>query len=454
MRQFLRQIEQAGQLTRVAVKVDPCLELATIVDQVCKRRGGGPALLFERVEGTQLAVAANLFGAEDRVSLALGGERLDRLVARFAADLRDCATCEPRQALARLTSMPSALSTLASQPEWQRDGRRVDSLMSLPMLTAWPGDGGAYLTLAQIYTRHPEGGPLNCGMYRVQIHDGTTATIRCRQGSGADLHLQAWWERGLAMPVAIALGGPPMLTWAAGIPLPEGVDEISFCGYLSGRPLCMAGCDGSDLQVPASAEIVIEGTIAPGAVRPEGPFGNHTGGYDAVAAAPEVKVQSVGLRRNAICPWTLVGPPPMENIQLARVTAGLFLPVVQMVVPSVRALYLPAEGIYHRAALITVDRSEDRSFAELARQLWGTLLLNGARLLVVGVDDHDPADPKAVFWRLLNRVDWARDLLVVDGKLAIDARRLPVGGPVCADPAILARVMARWDDYRIDNARQ
>jgi 4-hydroxy-3-polyprenylbenzoate decarboxylase len=232
--------------------------------------------------------------------------------------------------------------------------------------------------------------------------------------------------------------------------LPEGVEEAAFCGYLTGQPLAMSACQSSDLLVPASAEVVIEGVIEPGAARAEGPFGNHTGSYDSDAAAPLLQVLSVHSRNEAIYPWTLVGPPPMENLQLARATARLFLPLVRLEVPTVSELYMPAEGIYHRAALVTVAPGETRPFGELAQLLWGTLLLQGSRLLVVAAADHDPHDPAAVFWRVLNRVDWRRDLLVADGRLAIDARRLPVGAPVHSDPETMAKVLARWPEYRIE----
>jgi 4-hydroxy-3-polyprenylbenzoate decarboxylase len=232
--------------------------------------------------------------------------------------------------------------------------------------------------------------------------------------------------------------------------LPEGIEEAAFCGYLTGQPLAMSACQSSDLQVPASAEVIIEGVIEPGAVRPEGPFGNHTGSYDGDVAAPLLRVVSVHGRDGAIYPWTLVGPPPMENLQLARATARLFLPLVKLELPTVRELHMPAEGIYHRAALVTVDPGEARPFVELACLLWGTLLLQGSRLLVVAAADHDPRDAAAVFWRVLNRVDWKRDLLVKDGCLAIDARRLPAGAPVHGDPETMAKVLARWSEYRID----
>lgn len=450
LRSFLQLLEQADQLHRVPAAVVPQLELATIVDRVSKGSGRGRALLFENVIGSGQPVVANLFGRLERVGWALGTSDLKGLSEQLAGDLR--ATGEPGGdlALKSLTRQPAWQPVIDSRPAWREVDHGTVGLDLLPPVTAWPGDGGPFLTLAQVYTRHPEDGALNCGMYRIQRQDRFAATVRCRPGSGAAGHLAAWHRRGQGMPVAVVLGGPPALIWAAGAPLPEGVEEAAFCGYLTGRHLAMSDCQTSDLQVPARAEIVIEGVIMPGEMAAEGPFGNHSGSYDRAAAAPLMRVLSVHARHGAIYPWTLVGPPPMENIQLARATERLFLPLVQMALPSVRKLHMPSEGIFHRCALVTVDPDEGRPLPEIARTLWNTLLLKGARLLVVGVDDHDPRDPAAVFWRVLNRTEWQHDLLIENGQLAIDARRLPAGEPVRSDPGVLAKVLGRWHEYGLD----
>jgi 4-hydroxy-3-polyprenylbenzoate decarboxylase len=447
---FVRLLEQADQLARISVMVDPHLELATIVDRVSKGEGQGRALLFEQVRGCRMAVAANLFGTPERIAWALGTTDLAGLAERLERAVCSSGAGTANAALRALTAARQWQPVTVSDPPCRAVDHSNVGLALLPTIQAWPGDGGGYLTLAQIYTRHPDGGALNCGMYRIHCQGAHYATIRCRAGSGAARHLAAWHQRGLSMPVAVSLGGPPALTWAAGAPLPDGVEEASFCGLLTGQRVAMSSCQGSDLQFPAGAEVVIEGLVEPGAVAAEGPFGNHTGSYDHDPAAPLLRVLSVHARHDALCPWTLVGPPPMENLQLARATERLFLPLVRYDLPSVRQLYMPSQGIMHRAALITVDPDETRPLADFAALLWQTPLLQGARLLVVGVADHDPHDAAAVFWRVLNRVDWARDLLVLDGRLAVDARRLPPGPAVCSDPAVLAKVLARWRDYRID----
>ena len=201
--------------------------------------------------------------------------------------------------------------------------------------------------------------------------------------------------------------------------------------------------------MPASAEVVIEGILPPGLTRREGPFGNHTGSYDAEQEAPVMQVLGVYCRRDAIFPWTLVGPPPKENVVMARAAISLLLPLVQMSVPTVRQLHMPDTGIFHRVAFVNLDRNEIRPLAEIANRLWSTELLRGSRLLVLAADDHDAGDPAALFWRVINRVDWHRDLLIAGGQLAVDARRLP-SKAVAADPRVLERVVQRWSDYRID----
>jgi 4-hydroxy-3-polyprenylbenzoate decarboxylase len=447
---FLHLLEQADQLARVPVEVDPYLELATIVDRVCKGEGQRRALLFERVRGSSLAVAANLFGTPERVAWALGTTDLAALADHLECAVRSCGAATAAPALQMVMAAPQWQPVTVSDPPCREVDHSSKGLALLPSILAWPGDGGGYLTLAQVYTRHPDGGALNCGMYRIQCQGAHHATIRCRAGRGGASHVAAWHQRELSMPVAVTLGGPPALTWAAGAPLPEGVEEASFCSFLTGQRMAMTNCQASDLQVPAGAEVVIEGFVDPGAVAGEGPFGNHTGSYDRDPAAPLLRVLSVHARRDALCPWTLVGPPPMENLQWARATELLFLPLVRYDLPAVRQLYMPNEGIMHRAALITVDPDETRPLADLAAMLWQTPLLQGARLLVVGAADHDPRDAAAVFWRVLNRVDWSRDLLVLDGRLVVDARRLPSGTAVSSDSAVVARVLARWRDYRID----
>ena len=448
LRTFLSQLEQAKQLARVAVEVDPYLELAAIVDRTVKSKDRGPGLLFEKVRGAESPVAANLFGTDTRLSLALGVAKLSDLTGRLAADLAATAKARPTQALGELLECADQAGPSGQSAYWLHTSSEGVTLDHLPAIVAWPGDGGAYLTLPQVYTRDPETGALNCGMYRVQKHEAMKATIRFRQGSDGMRHLSAWHARGKALPVAVALGGPPVLTWAASLPLPSGICEIAFSRYLAGSAVEMSSCQTSDLLAPTRAEIVIEGEIPPGAWRRDGPFGNHTGWYDIEEHAPEMQVNKVYVRTDAVFPWTLVGPPPQENVAMARAAFTVLLPLVQMAVPSVRQLYMPDEGIFHGVAFITLDAEDERQLTVVAEQLWETHLLKGARLLVLGGEDQDAHDPSSVFWRVLNRTNWKQDLLIAGERLAVDARRMR--GPVvrCA-PQVATQVERRWTEYSI-----
>ena len=449
LHEYLQMLESAGWLVRVPAEVDPQLELATIVDRVIKSPDGGKALFFEKVCGTHMPVAANLLATTEGIALALGVENLQGLTEELKRNLAATGEVAPAKALAKLVKAAEWQPVISTMPDWLSAAGKLDML---PRIKAWPGDGGAYLTLPQVYSRHPAIGTLNCGMYRVQLHGPDTATIRFRPGSDAAGQLAAWHARGEAMPVAVALGGPPVLTWLAGMALPAEVPEVAFAGYLSRRPLQMSPCRHSDLLVPASAEVVIEGTIPPGLTRREGPFGNHTGSYDVEQSAPVMQVLTVHCRRDAIFPWTLVGPPPKENVAMAKAATALLLPLVQMAVPSVRRLHMPDSGIFHRVAFVNLDLNEERPLAAIAEELWSTELLRGSRLLVLGADDHDAGDPAAVFWRMINRVDWSRDLLVVEDRLVVDARRLQ-GTAVAADPSVVNKVLKRWSDYHIDDSQ-
>jgi len=446
---FISLLEQADELVRVPALVDPHLELAAVIDRVCKGAARRRALLFEQVKGSELPVAANLFGTPQRVAWALGTTDLTGLAERLAGDLAATGAGDAAGALARLLGDPAWQPELHPSAAWLEHDGTARGFEQLPALQAWPGDGGRYLTLGQVFTKHPETDELNCGMYRVQLLDRTTAALNCRPGSDAEAHLAAWHARGQAAPVAIALGGPPALTWAAGVPLPPGAAEAALVGYLTGRPLAVTRVPASDLFVPTSAEVVILGEVRPGETAAEGPFGNHTGRYVPAAHVPRLRLSRIYRRARAICPYTLVGPPPMEDLALAAVTAQLLLPLLQYDHPWVEDVHLPREGIFHRAGLVAV-RDRERPLAELAPLLWRSRLLRDARLLVLLDAAVDLRQPAEVYWRAVNCPDWSRHLLVDGGRLVIDARRPKGSRAVAPDPAVLERVLSRWHEFNLD----
>lgn len=447
LQQFITALEQADELARVASPVDPHLEVAAIVNAVCKGRGRNVALLFENVTGHVLPLAANLFGTDSRIELALGSGALSALPDRLRRDLAAAdESCAVRALQAVVSKAPTRALYVDSAACFATDGTG-GGLGALPALQCWPGDGGRYLTLGQVFTCHPETQACNCGMYRVQLLDNDRALLRCHAGSGGAQHLDAWRARGEAMPVAIALGGPPMMTWLAGVSLPGEIAEADFAGYLRGRAVNMARCRDTRLAVPASAEIVIEGLVHPNEEFVEGPFGNHTGWYAPASPAPVVQVERISMRVGAVYPCTVVGPPPMENIHLAELAGRTLLPLLQFDHPWVADLHMPPEGIYHRAAMVAVAEDCPPSVEAIAEALWCSALLKNSRLLVL-LDRGAPLmDRGEIYWRLINSKAWPAIGHLYGERLVIDARTPPGVERVVADRHIEQQVMQRWQEY-------
>ncbi|OEU60000.1 MAG: hypothetical protein BA870_04395, partial [Desulfuromonadales bacterium C00003094] len=322
-------------------------------------------------------------------------------------------------------------------------------LCQLPALHCWPGDGGRFLTQPLVFTRDPETGRGNCGMYRVQLFGRDEATLRWRPDSGGARHQAAWADRREAMPVAIVLGGDPAAIYAACAPLPDGADELALAGWLRRRPLATMPCLTNELAVPATAEFVIEGLVEPGARRMEGPFGNHRGGYDPAAPAALLRVTAITHRQNPLFPATITGPPPMESGYLAKLSERLSLALLQVDFPQIVDINMPMETIFHGVTLLAVRRQRDGDIAQLARDLWGRKPFNGAKLLLFVDEETDVQDARGCFWRAINRVDAQRDLLRDGQRLAIDATGL-TGKPLILDPAVKALICRRWAEYGLD----
>jgi 4-hydroxy-3-polyprenylbenzoate decarboxylase len=446
LQSYIAQLEKIDDLVRISVTVDPHLEVATIIDRVCKGESGRRALLFENVKEAKLSLAANLFGSQQRMAMALGVTDVEALAERLRMDLMLSTEKHSGRALAQLTrDCPS--DTMSSEDASCFGIDITDQGFGvLPALQAWPGDGGRYLTLGQIFTRHPETGQLNCGMYRVQIVDHQTALIRFHRGSGGGVHLEAWHGRKEPMPVAVVLGGPPALTWCAGVSLPDDVSEIEFISYLSEWPLAITQCPATGLSVPSTAEIVIEGYILPGEEQDEGPFGNHTGYYDSASPAPIFRVKCAHMKEGAIYPCTVVGPPPMENIYLAQAALSVMLPLLQHDYPWVVDVHMPLEGIYHRAAMVVVD-AHGKSMAEIGKTLWQSRLLRNASLIVLFDKDCDLFDAANSYWRIINSGSWQNTVLIDDNKMIIDARRMSSKSRVRLDQITVSQVLKRWPDF-------
>jgi 4-hydroxy-3-polyprenylbenzoate decarboxylase len=443
---FINHLEEVDELLRVKASVDPHLETAAIINQVCKGAGNKRALLFENVKGSEIPLVANLFGSQQRVAMALGVNDIAQLAKRLREDLSFSNEKNSAQALAKLAQNSNSETVCSNIAPCFAIDVSAQGLEALPALQSWPDDGGRYLTLGQIFTSDPDNGQQNCGMYRIQILAKHTALIRCHPGSGGGSHMAAWHARGKAMPVAIVLGGPPVLTWCAGISLPESVSEIEFAGYLTGQSISMTKCQGSDLCVPSNAEIVIEGHILPGEEQLEGPFGNHTGYYVPASPAPVVRVKSVYMREGAVYPCTVVGPPPMENMYLAQAAERLLLPLLQHDYPWIVDIHMPLAGIYHRAAMVAVDAA-NMPVEEISKALWQSMLLRNSRLIVLLDKDCDLHQRSNVYWRVINADSWTKSVWMDGDKIVVDARRSPQKPVVRPDRNTLNKVMKRWQEF-------
>jgi len=408
LQKFINHLEATGRLKRVKDQVDPYLEIAGIVNRACKDSVDNCALLFEKVKGSSLPLVANSFGSMHRTATALGVDRVETLANKLKVDLQGSPEKDSGQALLGLTQAAGKVQHLDDRylPPYVTCGKGLDDL---PVLHSWPEDGGRYITMGQTFTQDPDSKKQNCGMYRLQVVDEETALIRFHPGSGGGAHMQAWHAYGMAMPIAIVLGGPPALTWCAGLSLPSGVTEID-----------LVSCRHSDLLVPANAEIVIEGMVSPGDISDEGPFGNHTGYYSEVSPAPVVKIQSVYRKERAVYPCTVVGPPPMENVYLAQANERILLALLQHDLPWVVDVHLPLEGIYHRAALVSIDEYGETA-AEINQSLRQSKLLKNARLIILLDKDCDLHDIRQVYWQVINADCWERNELF-EGRM-IDARK-------------------------------
>ncbi len=415
LREWIRVLRDSGELVEVDAEVDPYLEITEISDRVMK--AGGPAVLFRNVRGSALPVLINQFGSERRMARGLGGEDLDQIAARIA----HIAEMQPPQGLMDKVKALGTLKDLASLgtksvrsgpcQEVVLRGDEVD-LDLLPILTCWPGDGGPFVTLPLVFSHDPHTGSRNCGMYRVQKVDRNTCIMHWQVHKDGRRHLLNSDGR---VPVAVAIGTDPAVTYSATAPLPPALDEMMFAGFLRGERVEMVQAVSQDIEVPAHAEVVLEGYVDATDIRDEGPFGDHTGFYTPVDRYPAFHVTALTMRRDAIYSTTIVGMPPMEDYWLGKATERLFLPLIRMTLPDLVDMNLPLEGIFHNCAIVSVRKRYPGHAKTLINAVWGLGLLSLSRCVIVVDADIDVHDVSQVAFRAFSNVDAKRDVLIVDG---------------------------------------
>ena len=475
---FVRDLEKAGELVRVTAPVDPRLEVTGIVQRVVREQG--PALLFENPTRGRMPLLINLFGTTSRMCRALGVNDLDDIGDRIADLLKPEVPhgfSGFRDALgkaAQLRVLPPKHVKNAPCQDVLLEGDDVD-LDLLPGLFSWPGDGGVFLNLGLTHTKHPETGARNLGMYRLQKQDSRTVSLHWQIHKDSTSHAAIAERRGERLPVAIAFGCPPAVTYAASAPLPADIDEYLFAGFLQRERVDMVDCVSVPLQVPANAQVVLEGWVEPGERLPEGPFGDHTGFYTPVEPFPYLRVETMTMRKDPIFQTIVVGRPPQEDGPLGKATERIFRPLIRLSVPEIVDYDLPEAGVFHNCAIVSIDKRFPKHAHKVMNAIWGAGLLSLSKLIVVVDADCDVHDYRDVAWRAFGNVDYSRDVVHMTGpvdhldhssyeqfyggKLGIDAtakwategyRR--AGGwpePCVLDPATHALVARRWREYGI-----
>jgi 4-hydroxy-3-polyprenylbenzoate decarboxylase len=470
LREWIALLEREGELARVAVEVDPHLEVTEIVDRTVK--AGGPALLFERPKGAEHSLLINQFGTERRMCLAFGVERLDDVAARLA----DVLEMQPPEGLAAKVRGLKTLKSIAdSRPKSVRHGVSQEivlrgdevDLARLPIQTAWPGDAGPFITLPAVITLDPRNGNRNVGMYRMQVLGPRSTAMHWQLHK--DGRADYLFTEG-RMEVAVALGLDPITAYSASAPLPKHIDELMVAGFLRGEPVELVKGVTVDLEVPANAEIVLEGYIDKDELTEEGPFGDHTGYYTPAEQFPVFNVTAVTMRRDAIYPSIVVGKPPQEDAWLGKATERIFLPAVKLTVPEIVDYDLPVAGAFHNLAIVSIKKAFPGHARKVMNAIWGLGMLSLTKGIVIvdeHVDVHDYAqvmfyvganvDPKrdvVIGEGPLDHLDHAPTLQFLGGKIGIDATaKGPLEGTrewppeIEMSPEIRALVDRRWSEY-------
>lgn len=469
---YLQMLEQRGELHRVNVQADPVLEITEIADRTVKSEG--PALLFERPAGARFSLAVNLFGTAQRACFALGVESFDEVARRIERmipagpltgftdklklfwDLRELKNIQPK--------------TVRTAPS-QQVVEREPNLHDLPVLHCWPKDAGRFITLPLVVTRHPETGMQNTGMYRMQVIDEKRALMHWHLHHDGAVHHRLWSEKGRDTEAAVALGCDPATMYSATAPLPPGLDEMLFAGFLRNSPVEMVKAKTVDLMVPAHAEFILEGTVSACTTMLEGPFGDHTGFYSGADQYPVFTLKAITRRNNPVYPATIVGRPPMEDYYLGKATERFFLPLIKLQLPEITDINFPAEGVFHNCVLVSIRKHYPGHARKIASALWGMGQMMFTRTIVVFDADVDVQDCSHAAWVAFSNVDPERDLFFTKGpldvldhsapvpiygsKLGIDAtRKLPAEGharewpeAITMDEATRDLVTRRWSEY-------
>jgi len=431
LRDFIRKLEKERELKRISIEVDPVLEIAEFADRSVK--SGGPALLFERPKGYKIPVLINSYANFRRMELALEVDSVEE-VARRISEYLEMRMPEgligKLKMLPKLAEMGAFFSKIVTKGPCQEvikhDGF---SLFDYPVLQCWPEDAGRFITLPMVFSRNPDTGKRNCGCYRMQIYDDRTAGMHWQtHKQGAEHYRRMLAQSGKdRMDVAVAIGSDPATMYSAILPLPPDLDEMMIAGFLRASPVEMVKCQTCDLEVPANAEIVLEGYVQLGEMRTEGPFGDHTGFYSLADEYPVFHVTCITQRKEPVYATTIVGPPPMEDYYMGKAVERIFLPLMRLQLPEIRDICMPAEGIFHNLMLVAMRKSYPGHARKVMSAIWGLGQAMFTKCIVVVDEDVDVQDVREVVWKALNNIDPERDIQFTMGPVdSLDhSSRLP-----------------------------
>lgn len=477
LREFIAFLEQKQHLKRITASVNPELEITELADRMVK--SGGPALLFENVQGHDMPVVIGLFAHHQRMAWALGVDDVEELTARVRK-LLSMAQGPPQGIKNKLSVLGDLIGLAKSQPRVIGDGPCQEVVLigeqaditKLPNIKCWPLDAGRYITFPLVISRDPVTGNRNVGTYRMQVVNQTTTAMHWQTHKVGAKHYRRGEEQGHErLEVAVSLGGDPTTMWTGSLPLPPDMDELAIAGVIRGKPVELVRCKTVNLEVPAQAEIVLEGYVVPGELSPEGPFGDHTGYYSPAEDYPVFHVTAITHRADAIYPTTMVGRPPTEDFFLGKASERIMLPILQMVLPEITDINMPAEGIFHNLVLVSMRKEYPGHVRKVMYALWGLGLLMLSKTIVVFDEHVDLQDLSEVAWRLTNNINPATDIVFAEGplddldhatpvpkygsKMGIDVtakgtedgRQRPWPPEIVMDEQVKNLVDSRWQEY-------
>ena len=424
--EFIERLEIDGELLRINESVSPILEIAEITDRVSKKPRGGKALLFENVEGSSMPVLINAFGSTKRMNLALGVHNIEDIAKRIESYIKipppttllDKAKLLPM--LLQAAQFPAKLVQPAHPPCQEVVHLNDDiDLGTIPILQCWPQDAGRFITFPIVINRSVDKKIRNVGLYRMQVYDKKTTGMHWHIHKDGAHFFHEYRKQNKVMEVAVALGADPASCYSASAPLPYGIDEFLLAGFIRKASVPLVKCKTVDLEVPANAEIVLEGYIDPAEMRLEGPFGDHTGYYSQDGDYPIFHITAITHRKNPVYLTTIVGKPPQEDFYLGRATERIFLPLLRTQLPEIVDMDMPVEGIFHNCVIVSLDKRYPMQSRRLMNAFWGLGQMSFVKTIVTVDAEVNVHDYKEVAKLLLNKVDFTTDLFFSEGVLDV-----------------------------------